>query len=365
MHPQEVVGAEAEDLRPTRTEIREPGDELLRRQRGVELEFQCCHRRRSLSRERPDNVHASKTTEAAAACHPTGSASTPRSKVADGPGLPPADRSMQPALRRRSDGARPFLAKNGRRVPTSMTMNTSDHLLLVHGDRAQREQLKAYFEQHGMHVTAVATGRHLRAALEQSGPFDLIVLDLELPGDDGLNLCREPARRQAPDDAHPHALRARRRSGPDPRAGDGRRRLPGQAGRATRAAGARPRRPATHPHAAAQHAVDRHGPAPGVRHLEARHRRAPPARRPGVDGGSERRRVPAAARVPRPSTARAQPRPAARPHAGSPDGALRALDRPAGQPPAPAPADDAREPRYIKTVRSAGYVLSMAVAPCA
>ncbi|WP_377159300.1 response regulator [Roseateles sp. UC29_93] len=70
-------------------------------------------------------------------------------------------------------------------------MNTSDHLLLVHGDRAQREQLKAYFEQHGMHVTAVATGRHLRAALEQSGPFDLIVLDLELPGDDGLNLCRE------------------------------------------------------------------------------------------------------------------------------------------------------------------------------
>jgi len=70
-------------------------------------------------------------------------------------------------------------------------MNTSDHLLLVQGDRAQRETLKAYFEQHRMPVTAVATGRHLRAALEHSGPFDLIVLDLELPGDDGLDLCRE------------------------------------------------------------------------------------------------------------------------------------------------------------------------------
>jgi two-component system OmpR family response regulator len=41
-----------------------------------------------------------------------------------------------------------------------------------------------------MRVSLAANGREMRAALEQGAP-DLIVLDLMMPGEDGLVLCRE------------------------------------------------------------------------------------------------------------------------------------------------------------------------------
>jgi two-component system OmpR family response regulator len=68
---------------------------------------------------------------------------------------------------------------------------TSDHILIVDDDREIRELLTQYLVKNGLRVVAVPTGRHMRAALEESGPFDLIVLDLMLPGEDGLTLCRD------------------------------------------------------------------------------------------------------------------------------------------------------------------------------
>ena len=72
-----------------------------------------------------------------------------------------------------------------------MTPKTSDHILIVDDDRAIRELLTTYLVKNGLRVVAVPTGRHMRAALEESGPFDLIILDLMLPGEDGLTLCRD------------------------------------------------------------------------------------------------------------------------------------------------------------------------------
>jgi two-component system, OmpR family, response regulator len=69
-------------------------------------------------------------------------------------------------------------------------MTTQDHILIVDDDRGIRELLATYLEKEGMRVTAAANGRQLRAALEGGTP-DLIVLDLMLPGEDGLALCRE------------------------------------------------------------------------------------------------------------------------------------------------------------------------------
>ncbi|HEX2011728.1 MAG TPA: response regulator [Roseateles sp.] len=72
-----------------------------------------------------------------------------------------------------------------------MLPKTSDHVLIVDDDREIRELLTTYLVKNGLRVVAVPTGRHMRVALEESGPFDLIILDLMLPGEDGLSLCRD------------------------------------------------------------------------------------------------------------------------------------------------------------------------------
>ncbi|WP_028204376.1 response regulator [Paraburkholderia nodosa] len=65
-----------------------------------------------------------------------------------------------------------------------------DHVLVVDDDRGIRELVGAYLEKNGMRVSLAANGREMRSLLEGGAP-DLIVLDLMMPGDDGLVLCRE------------------------------------------------------------------------------------------------------------------------------------------------------------------------------
>ena len=69
-------------------------------------------------------------------------------------------------------------------------MDQADHILIVDDDRDIRELLTTYLQKNGFKVTAAANGRQMRAALEV-GTIDLIVLDLMLPGEDGLVLCRD------------------------------------------------------------------------------------------------------------------------------------------------------------------------------
>ena len=72
-----------------------------------------------------------------------------------------------------------------------MPAPATDRVLLVDDDREIRELVTAYLGKNGVRVVGVPTGRHMHAALEKDGPFDLIVLDVMLPGDDGLALCRD------------------------------------------------------------------------------------------------------------------------------------------------------------------------------
>ena len=69
-------------------------------------------------------------------------------------------------------------------------MNERPHLLIVDDDREIRSLLAQYLEKHEFRTTAVADGKEMRRVMERSH-VDLLVLDLMLPGEDGLSLCRE------------------------------------------------------------------------------------------------------------------------------------------------------------------------------
>jgi two-component system OmpR family response regulator len=69
-------------------------------------------------------------------------------------------------------------------------MDHVDHILIVDDDREIRELVSSYLKKNGLRVSLAADGRQMRGFLEADS-VDLIVLDIMMPGDDGLVLCRE------------------------------------------------------------------------------------------------------------------------------------------------------------------------------
>src|SRR5262249_24077525 len=68
-------------------------------------------------------------------------------------------------------------------------VNRTPHILVVDDDREIRRLLERYLAEHGFRVSAAADGRAMLRILAL-GRIELIVLDLMLPGEDGLGLCR-------------------------------------------------------------------------------------------------------------------------------------------------------------------------------
>lgn len=69
-------------------------------------------------------------------------------------------------------------------------MSTAPHILIVDDHREIRDLVSRALSKEGFRVAAVADGKTMRKALAD-GRFDLILLDLMLPGESGLALCRE------------------------------------------------------------------------------------------------------------------------------------------------------------------------------
>jgi two-component system, OmpR family, response regulator len=76
------------------------------------------------------------------------------------------------------------------RRPTIPAMNLPDHLLLVDDDRQLLALLRDYLEAAGLRISTAENATQMRAVLA-SHRIDLVVLDLMLPGEDGLSLCRD------------------------------------------------------------------------------------------------------------------------------------------------------------------------------
>lgn len=70
-----------------------------------------------------------------------------------------------------------------------MDMAETPHLLLVDDERSIREPLAQYLTKQGFRVTQVADAEAARTRL-QAYAIDLVILDIMMPGEDGLSLCR-------------------------------------------------------------------------------------------------------------------------------------------------------------------------------
>ena len=63
------------------------------------------------------------------------------------------------------------------------------HVLVVDDHRDIREPLAAYLKRHDLRVSVAADAVTARATLSASA-IDLVILDVMMPGEDGLSLCR-------------------------------------------------------------------------------------------------------------------------------------------------------------------------------
>lgn len=65
----------------------------------------------------------------------------------------------------------------------------SPHILIVDDDREIRDLTARFLRKHGFRASMAANGREMDSQLA-GGRFDLVVLDLMMPGEDGLSICR-------------------------------------------------------------------------------------------------------------------------------------------------------------------------------
>jgi DNA-binding response OmpR family regulator len=84
-------------------------------------------------------------------------------------------------------------------------MNEKLHVLIVDDEPRIRTMLRRYLSDEGFKVSDAADGAAMRAVLEREAA-DIVLLDLVMPGEDGLTLARHIRQHS---DADHHADRQR------------------------------------------------------------------------------------------------------------------------------------------------------------
>ncbi|MDI4657690.1 response regulator [Xanthobacter autotrophicus] len=69
-------------------------------------------------------------------------------------------------------------------------MDSAPHIAIVDDHRDIRDLVGKYLTQHGYRTSLADSAAALRRQLERGAAPDLVVLDVMMPGEDGLSLCR-------------------------------------------------------------------------------------------------------------------------------------------------------------------------------
>src|SRR6266487_4402388 len=69
-------------------------------------------------------------------------------------------------------------------------MNDNGHILVVDDEREICDLVQEYHTSEGYRVSTAHDGAEMRRIMAQGRPVDLVILDLMLPGEDGLTLAR-------------------------------------------------------------------------------------------------------------------------------------------------------------------------------
>src|ERR1700747_2304385 len=70
-------------------------------------------------------------------------------------------------------------------------MSQNQHIMIVDDEAPAREMVGDYLKMHGFMVTLCDGGKSLRGAIEAGSMPDLVVLDLNMPEEDGLSIIRD------------------------------------------------------------------------------------------------------------------------------------------------------------------------------
>jgi DNA-binding response OmpR family regulator len=76
---------------------------------------------------------------------------------------------------------------NGTRAGVTMS---DHHIVIVDDEQDVRETVEEYLHLHGFRVSTADGGPRLREIIDQNGSVDVVLLDINMPGEDGLSLAR-------------------------------------------------------------------------------------------------------------------------------------------------------------------------------
>jgi two-component system OmpR family response regulator len=69
-------------------------------------------------------------------------------------------------------------------------MDSLSRIAVVEDDPEISRMMTSYMTDHGFEVTAARNGRDLDRVMSSGGKIDCVILDVGLPGEDGLSICR-------------------------------------------------------------------------------------------------------------------------------------------------------------------------------